>query len=236
MVPSAARDGTETDIDCGGYCAIKYGLQCDDGEDCLIDSDCKLEQCPGVGEPDALTCVSCFDQKRNGRESDEDCGDIMACHDKPVEGRCPDGKRCWHNNNCEHNRCDFATGLPPPTAAPTKGPTFSVYAQPEGRCSSCFDKLTNGGESDTDCGTVCAPGQLCPDGDTCFEDADCESFRCYFAPNSTLPPGVGVCVGCNNKKKDGDTRTGKTESNTFQKFLMLSVPFFRRVASNENNG
>jgi hypothetical protein len=58
--------------------------------------------------------------------------------------------------------------------------------------------VQNQGESDVDCGQVCAPSQLCDIGDTCDTDADCTSGNCN--------DDTGICQApsCTNEKQDGD--------------------------------
>jgi hypothetical protein len=85
------RNGTETDVDCGGIecprCAPPLA--------CTLDSDCTTLICHHT----LLRCElpSCTDGTQNGNESDVDCG-----------GTCPDcarGRRCTMDGDCQTGNC-----------------------------------------------------------------------------------------------------------------------------------
>jgi len=81
------RNGTETDVDCGGYlCA-----PCDEGDLCEEPSDCETGKCD-----DGVCVASCTDGERNGDETDVDCG-----------GSCPG---CRASQACDGN-ADCLDGL-----------------------------------------------------------------------------------------------------------------------------
>ena len=68
----------------------------------------------------------------------------------------------------------FAIGvmaIPPPPPEFTPNPSESS-PPPE---NSCQDQVTNGGESDVDCGGICAP---CANGKGCNGNGDCQSQYC----------------------------------------------------------
>jgi hypothetical protein len=84
------KDGTETDVDCGGQCSAN----CDAGQGCNSGFDCKDKICSNG------KCVAgtCSDGVRNVDESDVDCGG----------GTCPDcryGKDCGGNSDCISGYC-----------------------------------------------------------------------------------------------------------------------------------
>jgi hypothetical protein len=83
------KNGTETDVDCGGICA-----PCPDGRACLVGADCTSLTCTGQ------TCraPTCNDQVRNGTETDVDCGG-GAC---PA---CAAGRVCAVNGDCASGAC-----------------------------------------------------------------------------------------------------------------------------------
>jgi len=102
------QDPGETDVDCGGPdcppCALtKF---CQEDEDCLS-LNCYYGIC---AEP------TCVDGSRNQGETDVDCGGPCP--------RCPDGKHCLTNEDCEGGSCVDGTccqenacstcGPPPP--------------------------------------------------------------------------------------------------------------------------
>jgi hypothetical protein len=88
-----ARNGTESDTDCGGVdplCA-----RCDDGSTCTLDSDCASQSCQGG------RCISCNDGVRNGTETDTDCGGSS-----PGCARCAPGGQCQADRDCGSGACE----------------------------------------------------------------------------------------------------------------------------------
>ena len=76
------RNGTETDVDCGGPC-----MPCADTKVCVLDKDCTSTKC------DNGVCISCYDKVLNGGEAQVDCGGTSAClacpgADCAVPGQC----------------------------------------------------------------------------------------------------------------------------------------------------
>eukprot|EP01049_Picozoa_sp_SAG25_P000385 SAG25_NODE_13_length_24452_cov_18.893976_17_plen_1151_part_00 len=159
-----ARNGVETDIDCGGSdcgpCLL--GGNCTVTGDCVQGTDCDL---------DTATCAvlsGCSDNQTGGQETCRDGGGPVCRAERQL---CAAGLGCQSDSDCDaHLTCGVTIGSP--------------------ICFSCFDNVTNGDESDTDCGGSCA---VCADGDTCRVDSDCRSGSCY---NST-------CISHLNGKKDG---------------------------------
>src|SRR5262245_8501124 len=72
------RNGTETDVDCGGDCP-----PCDDGRMCMDGTDCKSANCTGFR---CQAQAACTDRIKNGTETDIDCGGTCPA--------CADGKVC----------------------------------------------------------------------------------------------------------------------------------------------
>jgi hypothetical protein len=94
-----ARNGRETDVDCGGPCA-----RCDDGKACFAPSDCQSDRCEGaVCQPIEEACT--LDGELNGEETDVDCG-----------GPCPPcqvGDDCFEHEDCLSNSCiDLTCAVP----------------------------------------------------------------------------------------------------------------------------
>ena len=86
---NGARDGNETDIDCGGDACPK----CGSGKACLHGTDCDSTIC------DNNVCAgpSCTDKLLNGSETDVDCG-----------GGCPGcavGQKCLRSGDCASGNC-----------------------------------------------------------------------------------------------------------------------------------
>ena len=123
------------------------GASADQGEClCRADSDCFSMVCS------ACQCLlpGCSDGRRNGSESDVDCGgSSAACV------RCADGKRCFQDSDCQNLACQM-------------GVCASV-----GTCSTshCTNGVKDCDEIDVDCGgRDCRP---CMPPCLCHTDADC---------------------------------------------------------------
>jgi hypothetical protein len=133
------KDGTETDVDCGGpVCAA-----CATSKKCLLDTDCTSNACDAA----ALVCVTnqCIDHRKDGTETDVDCGGSNSC------ARCAIGQLCLVDADCSSNACSAITN----TCVP----------------SQCADARQDGAESDVDCGgPTCAP---CSVGQKCNTNFDC---------------------------------------------------------------
>ncbi len=93
------KDGVETDIDCGGGICGACAL----GFKCSFDNDCSSNACNAV----SLTCVAnqCADNRKDGTETDLDCGGPNSC------ARCSIGKICQVNTDCTSNNCNPVTNL-----------------------------------------------------------------------------------------------------------------------------
>ena len=170
-VPVSCKDGkkngTETDIDCGGSCSA-----CADGATCQATKDCKSASCLG-GTCQAPTCS---DGVTNGTETGKDCGGSCP--------GCPDAAKCGVGGDCNSGVCVKGT-----CAAPT-----------------CTDGKKNGGETGADCGGGC-PG--CPAGTPCAAASECASdlctggsctaASCQDGVKNGVETGVdcgGTCPGC----------------------------------------
>jgi hypothetical protein len=93
------KNGTETDVDCGGPICPACGT----GRACHQGSDCQSLVC-GLGS--VCAAASCTDKLRNGSESDVDCGG-------PDCLPCADGKICYGNNDCRSRVCSGSTCAAP---------------------------------------------------------------------------------------------------------------------------
>ena len=183
-----ARNGAETEIDCGGGTCP----QCQPSEQCLLDDDCVDGRCI------AGQCSTCADEESNGRETDVDCGG-------PDCGPCPDGSRCSAPIDCASFSCTAGEGelrcaarscddlIANGTESDVDcggadcGPCqdgssclndadCSSGQCIDQRCISCADGERNGAETDIDCGgDICAP---CEADSTCAQASDCSSGRC----------------------------------------------------------
>jgi hypothetical protein len=84
------RNGTETDIDCGGLvCAA-----CANGKSCVIAGDCQSHVCTG----NVCQVPSCTDGVKNQSETDIDCGGLVCA-------ACANGKSCVIAGDCLSGVC-----------------------------------------------------------------------------------------------------------------------------------
>jgi hypothetical protein len=136
-------DSGETDIDCGGgFCPA-----CAVGKQCALNSDCTSVACDFVSG----RCVSnlCFDQRKDGSETDIDCGGGTC-------GACGNNLKCSADSDCLSNACDALS--------------LTCVA------NQCADHRKDGVETDTDCGGgTCS---TCANGLKCNADFDCTSNSC----------------------------------------------------------
>lgn len=110
------KNGTESDVDCGGPCFRK----CSIGKACAGDGDCASGHCCGgvcracCANDDCPTYVcsgnvcqsaTCDDGVRNGDESDVDCGG-------PCSRKCLDGRRCSVASDCQNGFCNGGNCFP----------------------------------------------------------------------------------------------------------------------------
>jgi hypothetical protein len=87
------RNGSETDIDCGGSCG-----PCNLGDRCKADGDCDQGTCDdGRCKP-----LACANGSKDGDESDVDCGGAT-CH------KCAGGRTCRTASDCFSKTCATAT-------------------------------------------------------------------------------------------------------------------------------
>ena len=108
---------------------------------------------PRVVQPD-----SCFNQVKDGLETDFNCGGTC-------DKKCADGRVCIQNTDCQSNNC------------------LNGSCMPGG--ASCTNAIKDGLETDVDCGgTVCPP---CGAGRYCRSASDCVSGQsCTMSPTRGL--------------------------------------------------
>jgi len=91
------KDGNETDIDCGGgICSA-----CAVGKICIANTDCTSNACDGI----TFTCDTnqCFDHKKDGAETDVDCGG-GTCSACAVGLRCSTSLDCQPGHFCNASK------------------------------------------------------------------------------------------------------------------------------------
>ncbi len=84
------KNGTETDVDCGGGTCSK----CVDKKACVAASDCGSGTCTNK----VCSAPSCTDTMKNGAETDVDCGGGTC-------SKCPDTKVCTAASDCTSGVC-----------------------------------------------------------------------------------------------------------------------------------
>lgn len=117
-----------TPDECNGKCVnLQSDMQnCGDcGNVCNPDEVCSNGKCVSGNNNNRATCT---DGKKNGRETDIDCGG-------PTCPPCADSKTCKKGTDCSSRVCSVGH---------CRGP-------------SCDDGVMNGGETGVDCGGPCSP-------------------------------------------------------------------------------
>jgi hypothetical protein len=97
------KNGTETDVDCGGTSCSK----CVNGDACSVAGDCQS----GVCKSGLCQAPSCGDGIQNQNETDVDCGGICG-------GTCPANANCLVDADCVSRVCQAGLcGAKPPCNA-----------------------------------------------------------------------------------------------------------------------
>jgi hypothetical protein len=139
------KDGTETDVDCGGttcpHCAL--------GKTCMVDTDCASNACDASSH--ACVADQCSDHRKDGTETDIDCGGSCPA-------KCALGQGCKGDADCTSNACDAQS--------------LTCIA------NQCADHRQDGAETDIDCGGGVCP--QCGGGKGCKSGSDCKSTVCAF--------------------------------------------------------
>lgn len=182
------RDGTESDVDCGGSCGA-----CSAGALCNAPGDCKSGSCTSADGGPKTCQATCSDGERNASETDVDCGGT--CNACDIGQECAVGGDCA-NLSCVAHVCQAATcndgvknqgesaidcgGTACKKCVDGKtcnGPTDCKNGRcDKGLCVSCSDGIKNADESDVDCGGTTCGG--CDEGQSCNGDNDCLSLSC----------------------------------------------------------
>ncbi|WAS91258.1 lamin tail domain-containing protein [Nannocystis punicea] len=165
-----AKNGAETDVDCGGAdCPA-----CGESQACEVDVDCATQSCVDG----SCAAPTCDDSVANGEETDVDCGG-------PECDPCGDALGCEVGPDCESGVCDGGQcAIPLCDDGAENGDETDVdcggdscdpcgdglQCEVDGDCvghdctggtcvgSSCDDGVKNGGETGIDCGGPdCAP-------------------------------------------------------------------------------
>ena len=153
------------------------GDQCGSGALCFLDQTCKKHtDCLSSRCDDSKkTCMAgtCSDGIMNQDESDVDCGGDTCRMRCSVEATCREGKHCA-SGVCHAGTC---------------------------KASTCSDLVKNPDtqEAGLDCGfEACGASKLCPTGETCGSDRDCQSAICSSVSGRCL------AARCDDGKQNGD--------------------------------
>ncbi|MCU0701123.1 MAG: hypothetical protein MUC96_31830 [Myxococcaceae bacterium] len=147
---NGVRDGTETDLDCGGACEPR----CAGNRLCTVNADCQSGVCAANGRcaPD-----QCSNGRLDGNETDLDCGGTCS-------SKCAVSRGCLVNADCVNPQ-----GL-------VGVPGFCSVASRTCVTSSCNTGARDGTETGVDCGGgTCG---TCPVGQGCASNTDCASNIC----------------------------------------------------------
>jgi hypothetical protein len=186
---NGVQDPGETAVDCGGgACA-----GCADAETCERDRDC----ISGVCSQGTCGKADCADGRRNGNESDVDCGGSCVAESRrcSLDQLCASGSDCdsgvCTGGSCRPATCGDLTKSADETGVDCGGPCEGCAAGvacgkdkdcKDQRCiasicvtGSCTDSIKNQDETDIDCGGMCGP---CGATEGCSVGTDCESGSC----------------------------------------------------------
>jgi hypothetical protein len=162
-------------VDCGGEDCDA----CANGLNCLYPSDCESNLC--VNNTCEEITASCSDTITNGNETDVDCGG-EDCNSCANDLNCNDPADC-ESNSCVNNMCTEIA-------------------------STCSDTITNGNETDVDCGGEDCDS--CANGLNCIDPADCESTSCV---NNVCTEIASTCLDNITNGNETDVDCGGEDCN-----------------------
>ena len=151
------KDGTETDVDCGGECG-----GCDVKEVCAMNSDCTSNKCT------ALVCeqASCSDEIRNGKETDVDCGGSCSA--------CTTGDSCSTNADCSSGSCSESVCVTSNSCANNKRDVGETDTDCGGICATSSNFL-------------CGADKSCLQSSDCATGLGCTAGTCLSTTGDTSP-------------------------------------------------
>ena len=171
MDAAHCSNGVKDDDETDKDCGGSTCPGCDTGENCAGNSDCASKKC----NTQFLTCNApvCTDLVQNGNETDVDCGGANC-------SACADGKKCDQPTDCKSGVCS--------------GAVVKTCQVP-----ICTDGVTNGTETDVDCGGTACPkcglGQACKNNVDCAT-ANCLGGQCKCPKNMVIAPAAGGGAYC----------------------------------------
>jgi hypothetical protein len=211
------RNGTESDVDCGGDdCS-----PCREHQHCNGGGDCESNECGGPTDNDTCEPLHCGNHVQDLDEGDVDCGgeDCDRCEEGQLceleqdclTGSCLNGQcvrpcnhpaACGDQGWCEEGACRFCRDSNS-CGSRSCGSSEAVCACRTGYfvcvAPGCDNGVQDGTESDVDCGGAdCEP---CETGLVCGVDQDCTSGVC--SNNDTFD---NHCFPehCGNRQLDAD--------------------------------
>jgi hypothetical protein len=182
------KNGSETDVDCGGSCG-----PCLATKKCLIDADCADKICDAT----AKTCTlgTCSDNVQNQGETDKDCGGTSTC------ARCGTGKKCVAAADCADGVCDATAKT---CTAPTCNDGVKNQAETDldcggtNGCNKCANNLGCGAKTDCQSGFCDSGTNKCA---ACTLDTQCQPGG--FCNGGSCAPTQGngtLCAGGNGNQ------------------------------------
>ncbi|MFM2153466.1 MAG: hypothetical protein RL199_1901, partial [Pseudomonadota bacterium] len=208
-----ARNGSETDVDCGGsgtgFKACVAGQKCSVAGDCKAGFTCSGGVCGAAlsaacskpidclsglcGKPTGTTKNVCLekypdDDARHCSNKVPDADETDVDCGGAACGPCADKLKCGGENDCQSGVCTTTGQCAPP---------------------SCKDGVQNGSETAVDCGGTkcgkCSPGVAAPDAASCASGVRstdlgvCLDATCFDGLKNGLEKGVdcgGACAPC----------------------------------------
>ena len=150
------KNGTETDVDCGGSCSTKCGT----GKVCSVSTDCQSLNCLGG----ICQVATCSDTIKNGAETDVDCGGGTC-------SKCVAGKSCSTSTDCVSLVC---SGTPKTCQAATCSDGVKNQTETDIDCGGACQP-----------GQRCDVGEGCSANTDCLSD-NCVANVCQEGSGSSL--------------------------------------------------
>ena len=156
------KNGTETDVDCGGSCS-----PCINTKDCLVAGDCQSGFC------NALVCAACA--------TDAQCGTGNYCDTTSNGGTCSatrsNAKPCTAGDQCASGFCANGVCCDQACTGTCQGCTLALTGTADGTCASYKPGTT-------------APSGQCSSSPPCGNDGKCAAGgTCEQAPSATPRAG-----------------------------------------------
>jgi hypothetical protein len=216
-VPNCAdhvRNGTETDVDCGG--GAPSCVRCADGAACAVDGDCASAICRGG----VCQAPSCTDGMRNGAETDVDCGG-PTCPACALQQHCDAATDCA-TGVCSNTRCTCGDQLLTFTVTSSNGGVFSSAQWPGGTAlqagpAGCSVTVNLPNDNVDKVCTLASPFSVrsFTGWSQCFGSGGEDGDGCQ--PVSCPPAGIGSC--CSTRPSCSAALNGSAQARYFVQCL-----------------